>query len=124
MKVIDLQIDQNSINELPSISSNRYENIFNLNIYNGYYFYNIIKTIKFPENINPELYYEKIINSKKPYTTISYEIYGTQDLWWLILLSNNITNPVSVVTPGTKIKVIKLKYIKSILDSIKRANNV
>jgi hypothetical protein len=124
MKVINLQVEQNSINDLPDLSHMRYENIFNVNLYNNYYFYNIIKTIKFPENINPELYYEKIINSKKPYTTISYEIYGTQDLWWFILLSNNISNPVSVCTPGTKLKVIKMKYLKDILESIKSANNV
>lgn len=121
--IVDLNKKQNEITDLADLESTRYENIFNLGTRDNYYFFNIIKTVKFPENLNPELYYTKIITGKKPYTAISFEFYGTQNLWWLILLSNNITNPVDVITPGTRLKIIKREYINDVIQSIKNLNN-
>lgn len=124
MKITDLQLSQNNINDLPNLSKYRYENIFNLGTNNNYYFYNIIKTIKFPENLAINLYYKKTITGKTPYTKISYDAYGTQNLWWLIILVNNITNPVNVITPGTVLKIIKPEFLDNIIDNIKNLNNV
>jgi len=123
MNIEDLQQKQNSISDLRRLPDARYENIFTIGKNNGYYFYNILKTIKFPENLNPDLFYYKIIDQKLPYTAISYKIYGTQDLWWFIVLSNNIQNPVQYITPGTKLKIIKKEYLKNILTQIKKLNN-
>ena len=90
---------------------------------NNYFFYNIIKTIKFPEELDSSIFDYKIINQKLPYTAVSYNVYGTQNLWWLILLSNNITNPVDVITPGTRLKIIKSKFVKDIVNTIIELNN-
>jgi hypothetical protein len=123
MSVIDLEKKFNEVGDLGKLPKTRYENIFNMGTNNNYYFYNIIKTVKFPENLNPNLCYDKIVNKRLPYTALSYEVYGTQDLWWLILLSNNITNPVSVIKPGTKLKIIKQKHVKDIINTIISLSN-
>lgn len=120
----DLEKKRNEIPELSNLSEYRYENIFNMSKNNNFYFYNILKNIKFPYNIDSQLYYIKVLQARTPYTTISYQEYGTQDLWWLIVLSNKINNPISVPLPGTNLIIIKRKYIKNILDSIKNLNNV
>lgn len=123
MKIIDLNKKHNDIDELSNLSDNRYENIFNMGTNNNYFFYNIIKTIKFPEELDSNIFDYKIINQKIPYTAVSYNVYGTQNLWWLILLSNNITNPVDVITPGTRLKIIKSKFVKDIINTIIELNN-
>jgi len=123
MKIIDLNKKHNDIDELSNLSDNRYENIFNMGTNNNYFFYNIIKTIKFPEELDSNIFDYKIINQKLPYTAVSYNVYGTQNLWWLILLSNNITNPVDVITPGTRLKIIKSKFVKDIINTIIELNN-
>jgi len=123
MKIIDLNKKHNDIDELSNLSDNRYENIFNMGTNNNYFFYNIIKTIKFPEELDSSIFDYKIINQKLPYTAVSYNVYGTQNLWWLILLSNNITNPVDVITPGTRLKIIKTKFVKDIINTIIELNN-
>tara|TARA_R110000796_G_scaffold14724_4_gene47931 strand:- start:140 stop:514 length:375 start_codon:yes stop_codon:yes gene_type:complete len=123
MKIIDLNKKHNDIDELSNLSDNRYENIFNMGTNNNYFFYNIIKTVKFPEELDSSIFDYKIINQKLPYTAVSYNVYGTQNLWWLILLSNNITNPVDVITPGTRLKIIKSKFVKDIINTIIELNN-
>lgn len=123
MSIEDLNKKHNDIIELVNLPENRYENIFNLGTNNNYYFYNILKTIKFPAELDVNIFDYKTINQRKPYTTISYDAYGTQNLWWLILLSNNITNPVNIITPGTRLKIIKSKYVKDIINTIKNLNN-
>ena len=47
----------------------------------------------------------------------------SQDLWWFILLTNNITNPISVVQPGTVLKIIKKEYVDDIINNILKLNN-
>lgn len=123
MKIIDLNKKHNDIDELFNLSDNRYENIFNMGTNNNYFFYNIIKTVKFPKELDSSIFDYRIINQKKPYTSVSYDVYGTQNLWWLILLSNNITNPVDVITPGTRLKIIKSKFVKDIINTIIELNN-
>jgi len=39
---------------------------------------------------------------------ISYEVYGTVDLWWLILLRNNIIDPLSEISVGDILKIPSL----------------
>jgi hypothetical protein len=123
MKIVDLNLKNNEIKALSKISKSRYENIFNVGTNNEYYFYNIIKTVKFPEDLSPGIFYNKTITNKAPYTAISFDVYSTQDLWWFILLTNNITNPISVVQPGTVLKIIKKEYVDDIINNILKLNN-
>jgi hypothetical protein len=110
---------QNDIEELTPLELYNFENIFKLYKDGEYYFYNILKTINFPEKLD-DSYYEKYrVKSSMPLTALSFKFYNTTKLWWLIVLCNNINNPVQFITPGTTLKVIIPQFVPMIMDAIK-----
>jgi hypothetical protein len=113
---------QNDINNLPTLDQFRYENIFN--VYQnktGQYFYNILRKVNFPEDINETVYSTYVVpNDNLPYTFISYKVYGTIYLWWVICSVNHIINPVNYPTAGTKLKILKPEYVRSVLQSLQQ----
>lgn len=117
----DLGKFQEDIAELGVLEQYRYENIFK--IYGtgdkDFFYYNILKKIKLPDDIDSNLFNTVAYNNALPITTLSYRIYGTTYLWWLIMVVNNITNPAKIAG-GTSIKFIKKEYLKPTIDSIKQ----
>jgi len=110
---------QNDISDLPALASERYENIFNVyETVDGYYYYNILSKVSITDKINPDTLVYFKIPKMMPWTNISYLIYGTQYLWWLLCVVNKIKNPVRVLQPGTVIAAIKPEFIKTVLDDI------
>lgn len=110
---------QNQIRELPNLSDLRFENIFK--VYKtdlNHFYYNILNTISLPTEMNTESYYTINYNHKTPWTVISYNNYGTIELWWLICLSNSITNPIKVSSNITQLKIIKPEFVRSIIGEI------
>ena len=117
------QSKQKDISQLPSISRDRYENIFN--VYTAdkddskYYYYNILKKISIDtENIDPNVFKYIQVNRRLPWTSISYQEYKTQYLWWLILLTNNIVNPVILPEIGDVLRIVRPEYIKEIINQV------
>lgn len=111
---------QNNIIDLKNIDLSRYENIFK--IYNtgekNFFYYNINKKISLPDDIDERLFYHIVLPEGVPLTTLSYNAYGTINLWWLILITNNITNPVKGLPTGKKLRILQPKFVEQILDSI------
>jgi len=115
-------IFQRDIAELPSLDKNRYETLFRVytaeDTPKNFYYYNITKSIKIdPDQIDESFVIEYTITKDTPWTTLSFELYGTLFLWWLI----KILNPDSdtfLVKAETKIKVIRPEYLESVLDEI------
>ena len=111
---------QNNILELRNLELSRYENIFK--IYNtggkNFFYYNINKKISVPDSLDSRLFLNITLPQGIPLTTLSYNAYGTIDLWWLILIVNNITNPIKDLPTGKKIKLIKPQFIEQVLDTI------
>ena len=112
---------QEDVTELSTLEQYRYENIFK--IYEtgdkDFFYYNILKKIKIPNDVDNNLFSAVSYTNALPITTLSYKIYGTTYLWWLIMIVNNITNPAKIAG-GTRIKFIKKQYLKPIIDSIKQ----
>jgi len=121
--ITDLEQYQNQIKDLPNLEDVRYENIFKVAKSDKFFFYNIIKKIAIPDDLQSDVYYELRINSKKPWTTLSNDVYGTQDLWWLICLVNNVLNPIGNPELGAVYKIIKPGFVNPILAEIKRLTN-
>jgi hypothetical protein len=117
--ITDIEKYQNNIKDLPVLDDTRYENIFKLAKSDKYFFYNIIKKISIPDDIQSEIYIEYRINSNRPWTDLSHEIYGSQDLWWLICLTNKIYNPINNPELGAVYKIIKPDYVNIILQELK-----
>ena len=112
---------QNQVDELNSLNSNLYENIFNVNLIDedgsDLYFYNILNKVVFPDDISDEYITEVVINVDKPWTTLSHEIYGTIQLWWVIVLLNK-PDYIFKAQAGTTYKFIKPGFINAVLQQI------
>ena len=113
---------QNNLTELVELDTFRYENLFN--VYqneNEQYFYNLLAKVNFPQEISDEYYTTFTVgNDSIPYTLISYKVYNTISLWWLICAVNHITNPIDFPAPNTQLKILKTQYVRNVLQSIKQ----
>ena len=103
----------------------RYENIFNLyqlqnDNGNKYVFYNILSKVSFPDGLDEGIFDYYRVEDKLPLTTLSYNIYKSQHLWWLIMVLNGITNPVKFIEAGSIIKVIKIDYLDLVFDRLQQ----
>ena len=111
---------QNDISELTELEVYRYENIFK--VYQtgskDFYFYNIIKKITVPKDINNDYFFTYYIQKNIPFTTLSFQAYGTTQLWWLICIINDIKYPQDPTLIGKTIKILKKEFVKPVLDSI------
>jgi len=103
-----------------SLDDSRYENIFNLARADKYYFYNIIKKISFPDELNTNMFYTVKITSEMPWTTFAHQVYGDQNLWWLICCVNDIKNPTENPIVGKIYKILKPELVSKILGEITR----
>tara|TARA_A100000172_G_C3030974_1_gene106650 strand:+ start:939 stop:1304 length:366 start_codon:yes stop_codon:yes gene_type:complete len=118
---MDLGEFQNKITDLQELELYRYENIFK--VYKtgtkDFFYYNILKKIKIPNDINNNLYDTVNLPVAMPLTTLSYKIYGTTYLWWMIMITNDISNPAKIES-GKTLKIIKRDFLKIVLESIKQ----
>ena len=110
---------QNNIKQLDRLTNLRYENIFKMyQLKTGQYFYNLQRAINFPDQLDSTQIGYVTVKQKQPWTTISYNIYGTTELWWVICLLNKIENPVLSPDIGTVLKILNPTYLKNILNEI------
>jgi hypothetical protein len=119
-----LGLSQSNIQGLPILGNNRYENIFKLyENENKQFFYNLKKSITFPDDIDDRYVGYFSLDRNVPWTIISFNIYGTIFLWWSITELNKISNPVILPKTGTTLKYIKPEYIKQIVSQISGQKN-
>lgn len=114
-------IFQKDIMELPLLDPGRYENIFRLYLKNDKYIYNVLKRVDIDiSQADAETFTVTNLKSEAPWTNISFQLYGTTDLWWLIYICNKdvVSNPVQLVPGGTALKVIKSHKLRTIINEI------
>lgn len=117
---MDLGKYQNNIPELKPLNNFRYENIFKMyQNKDKNYFYNIIKKVTILPNLDPTQFFYYPIPKKMPWTMVSFNLYNTIELWWLVCLVNNITNPIKQPTAGTTIRAIRSDLVASVINDIK-----
>jgi len=115
----ELHKNHNSVKELGDLPTSSYEAVFNMYKDEGeFYAYNILKTVIFPRDLNDELFYYTVITGNHTWAKLSFDHYGTIQLWWLICLTNKIMNPVKLPEPGTAIKILKSQFVAEVMDQI------
>lgn len=122
--MIDLGKYQNDIDNLKQLELEDYERIFK--IYNAtsnnknFSFYNILRKIDMPDVIDDELVDTYTVNVRTGLTIISYNIYGTIKLWWLIYLINQklLGSNRFIVPGGTVVKFIKPELLFTVFSQI------
>lgn len=110
---------QNNISELPRLKDENYENIFNVYLdENNFYFYNLLQTIHFPQNLPGSFFETYDVKPNDTWPLISYKKYNNIKLWWIIALANGVTNPIDFLTNGKTIRVPKPGVVTEILTQI------
>ena len=96
------------------------ENLFNVYTNeDGQYYYNLLKTVYFPNELDPTIYVEYETKPKDTWPLIAWTFYGDVRLWWIVCAINNIMNPVGQPDVGTKLKILGSDTVRSILVQIK-----
>ena len=112
---------QNDVEELMSLANDMYENIFKVNLIDtkgtDLYFYNLLNKVVFPDNISDEIVDTITLQNDKPWTTLSYELYGTINLWWTVYLLNK-PDYIFKAQAATEYKYIKPGAMGVVLQQI------
>lgn len=109
--MIDTGQYQNDIPSLSALTMKHYERIFKIftaSVENKeFYYYNILKNIEFPEIDSQYLEYYDVA-SRTPMTTVSWNIYGDIQSWWILYILNKdkFDGPPFYVDGGTQLKYI------------------
>ena len=92
------------------------ENIFN--VYtdeNNAYFYNVLKSVYFPEDIDVTHYTTYMVQPKDTWPIISWKSYQTVNLWWLLCSVNQIIDPTIPLKPGTTLKILNPDVVRNVI---------
>jgi hypothetical protein len=115
----DLNNTQNKVDDIYNLDEYAYERIFKMyKDQDEFFAYNILKTVKIPKDLDSDTFYYIRINGKMSWPKISFDQYGSIQLWWLICLTNGIMNPIQLPEPGIVLKIIKPPYVRDVLNSI------
>lgn len=112
------QNDINS-NDVIKLVAQNLENLFN--IYpdeDGTYFYNILKTVNFPKDLQPSIYSVYSTLPGDTWPLIAWKHYKDVKLWWIVCMVNNINNPIELPTPGTLLKILDTNVVREVLSEI------
>lgn len=112
----------NDIKDIQKIPTIDMENIFDVyvddDMLDDKYYYNIIKTVSIPEDLDESYYGLYEVIEGDTWTNLAYKFYGQVEGWWIICKANNISNPVSFPKGGTKLKILNRNVARQILTVI------
>lgn len=113
MKAKDINID---------LSPERLENLFTVSKdSDGNFYYNLTETIQIDDNIPSSMLGRYDVTGKMSWHNISFDIYGTTNLWWAILAVNKNFSPIVLPEKGDIIYFIQKDTVISIMDALKNA---
>lgn len=112
-------------NDIPNISvkltPQNYENIFNVYVgEDDEYYYNLLRTVNFPVDINPTTYSEYLTTHNDTWPLIAWKFYKNIKLWWVICAVNQIQNPVLPPPTGVKLKILSVNIVRNLLNNLKQ----
>lgn len=110
---------QNEISELRKLKDERYENIFQ--IYqdeNSRYYYNLLETINFPDNLPEGFFNDYVIQPGDTLPFISFKLFNTIHVWWVICLANKINDPTKELIPGEVLRVPLINIVREIIRQV------
>lgn len=87
-------------------------------------FLNIFKVLNINTDILSDIAlfdtYETEGENEVWFDNISYEVYGTPNLWWVIALFNDVTNPFEGVSAGVNLKILKPAHLYTLFKDIEK----
>lgn len=87
---------------------------------NGVSVYNINDTFNIAlTDTGSNLYTNYVVLEGDSYQTISYRVYGTTRLWWLIAKMNNVTDATELPVPGEIIRILNKNFVSDVCGLLK-----
>lgn len=97
-----------------------YENLFNVyGTSDGDYFYNILRKINIPTDIDKSYYTDYVSKPGDTWTLIAYNFYSDVKLWWIVCMANDIQNPLLFPEAGTVLKIFTPEVTQNILMTVR-----
>jgi len=112
---------QNEIqdNLVPVLNSYNYAQAFDVYLNeDGYYYYNLLRNIRFPQDLSKDVYSLVRPLPGELLPQMSYRIYKQVELWWVIAIANQIDNPLEPLSADTPLKIIKSGSVINVLNTI------
>jgi len=83
-------------------------------------FLNLFRSYKLNDEVQTDVVFFETyeVSNGEFWDDISYNIYGTPQLWWVIALINNIVNPFEELEEGDNIKVLRESYIYNLIKDM------
>jgi len=95
-----------------------YANIFNTYVDDdNFEYFNLLNGLYIENDIDASLYTTDYVHNLTSWYELSKKYYGTTKLWWIILVANNIRNPIDVKA-GTSVKILKSSVVSEIISQI------
>jgi len=86
---------------------------------------NIFSSYTVNSKVNSVLYYDLYdVGDDEWWDDISHKYYGTVNLWWMIVMFNDVVNPFEFLEVGIQIKILKPSYIYQVIKEIKTIGNL
>lgn len=60
------------------------------------------------------------VSNGEYWDNVSYNLYNSPFLWWVIALLNNITNPFEELTDGQELNVLRDNYVYQLISDLER----
>jgi hypothetical protein len=60
------------------------------------------------------------VSNGEYWDNVSYNLYGTVYLWWVIALLNNITNPFEELNDGDQLNVLRDDYVYQLVSDLEK----
>lgn len=108
------------ISYLPEVDEFSFESFLRMYLTkNNQFYYNLLTSnIVIDGELDPASYYTVTITKRIPWTTIAYNEYRNMNMWWIILITNKISNPVEFPKPGTVLKILYPRFVRYVIDQI------
>lgn len=89
-------------------------------------FLNIFRSYNLNSEITTDVvYYNTLeVGNDDRWDTISYKLYGTPYLWWIVALINDVSNPFEELEEGTNIKYLREDYLYNLLKDIENLSEL
>ena len=113
---------QNQIKDLPLLEPGNLETIFNVyQDQDGMYFYNLLQTVVFPQNLPQNLFTSYTTKYGDTWPFISHKTLNNPNIWWIILMANNLQNPLEPIPPGVTIKIPINSVVQEVIGQMGRS---
>ena len=100
-----------------------FANLFQVAYDGEYYFFNILNGlyVKNFNNIAPSYFKYYQVQAGDTWTSLSYNFYGTIELWWIICKINGIVNPLEMPIEGQMLKILNSTVVYQILTQMQQS---